>query len=170
MKHKFIIGEVLKPQGVAGALKIKPFTDDPLRFRTIGSVFIGDVEYKVLNASVISGAVVVTLKGIADRDAAERLRGKLLEISREDAAPLEEGRCYIEDVIGCDVVTDTGRAIGRVVDITVKPYADIYALKSPNGKDILFPLLKDLLIGIDVEKGTVTVREKRFEEVAVYED
>ena len=170
MVDKLVIGEVLKPQGILGALKVKPYVDDVNRFSALKRVFIGGREYKVVKTTIAADAVIVMLSGVADRNAAELFRGKFLEVEREDAAPLEEGRFYVVDVLGCDVVSEKGETFGKVTDIQSKSYADIYTLRAPDGREIMFPLLKDVLVKIDVEKGVVIVDGKRFSEVAVYEN
>lgn len=170
MEKRLTVGEVLKPQGITGSVKVKPYTDDVKRFKTLKKVYIENTEYQVLKTSVAPDAVIIWLKGVADRNTAELLRGKFLEVDREDGAPLEEGKYYIVDVIGSKIITETGKIIGEVTDIMPKSYADLYTAKAENGKTIMFPLLKDLLVSIDVENKIVTVKEKRFGEVAVYED
>lgn len=170
MKDRLVIGEVLKPQGIAGALKVRPYVDDARRFSDLRKVYIDQTAYKVVKATVAADAVFVYLSGVADRNAAELFRGKMLEIDREDAVPLEEGRYFVADVLGCRAVADDGEELGVVEDIQTKPYADIYTLKRADGKRIVFPLLKDVLAGIDVEKGVVTLVKKRFSEVALYEN
>ena len=124
----------------------------------------------MLKASVAADAVYVCLSGVADRNAAELFRGKFLEIDREDAVALEEGRYFVADVLGCAAVTETGKPIGVVADIESKSYADVYTLKTADGKRVVFPLLKDVLKEIDVDKRRVVLYEKRFSEVALYED
>lgn len=170
MKERLIVGEVLKPQGIAGGLKVRPYVDDVRRFGQLKRVYAEDTAYKVVKAQIGADAVILYLAGVADRNAAELFRGKFLEVDREDAAPLEEGRYYIADVLGCRAVTDEGEELGTVEDIQSKPYADVYTLKTADGKRIVFPLLKDVLQSIDVKEGVLTVRANRFSEVALYEN
>ena len=170
MVDKLVIGEVLKPQGILGALKVKPYVDDVRRFSSLKKVYVDDAEYKVIKTTIAADAVIVMLSGVADRNAAELFRGKFLKVEREDAAPLAEVRFYVVDVLGCDVVSEKGETFGKVTDIQSKSYADIYTLRAPDGREIMFPLLKDVLVKIDVEKGVVIVDGKRFSEVAVYEN
>ena len=124
----------------------------------------------MLKSSVSEDAVIMFLKGVADRNAAETLRNKFVEVSREDAVPLKKGQFFIVDVIGSNVYTETGEYVGIVEDITPKSYGDVYTLKRENGKTIMFPLVDGVLDSIDVEAKKVTVIKKRFSEVAVYED
>ena len=85
MTDKLTVGEVLKPQGIRGELKIKPFTDDAEVFCAFSRVFVGDTPYKVLSVRTGGGAVFLGLKGVADRNAAELLRGKQVYVLREEA-------------------------------------------------------------------------------------
>ena len=92
MKERLIVGEVLKPQGIAGGLKVRPYVDDVRRFGQLKRVYAEDTAYKVVKAQIGADAVILYLAGVADRNAAELFRGKLHKVEREDAAPLEEGR------------------------------------------------------------------------------
>ena len=115
---RLIIGEVLKPQGIRGELKIKTFTDFPEDVKEFGTVYIDDKPYKILSYRVGSdGAAYIGLRGIPDRNAAELFRGKKLEGDREDAPPLEEGRHYIVDILGLNCETEEGEFLGVVKHI-----------------------------------------------------
>ena len=90
---RLIIGEVLKPQGIRGELKVKTFTDFPENVKAFGTVYIEDTPYKILSFRVgTDGAAYIGLRGVPDRNAAELLRGKKIEGEREDAPPVDEGR------------------------------------------------------------------------------
>lgn len=169
MDERLIIGEILKPQGIIGEIKVKPYVDDEKRFYDLKRVFIAGVEYSVLRARV-SDAVYLILKGVSDRNTAELLRGKFLEVEREDAVELPEGNYFVVDVLGSSLVTDEDTVIGTVIDINTSARKDIYTVKCVNGKIMRFPLLKDLLISIDVANKKVKVFAKRLGEVSVYED
>ena len=88
MQDKIVIGEILKPQGIRGELKIKPLLDDVALVKKFRKVYIGGAEYKVLSARYDTGAAYLALSGVADRNAAELLRGKEVEALRADAPAL----------------------------------------------------------------------------------
>ena len=91
--ERLLIGEVLKPQGIRGELKVKTFTDTPYDVKKFGTVYIDNTAYKILSFRVgPDGAAYLGLRGIPDRNAAELFRGKKIEGDREDAPELEEGR------------------------------------------------------------------------------
>ncbi len=169
MEKTLTIGLILKPQGILGELKVKPMTDDVNRFKTLKTVVIDGEEYKVMRSRIATDAVYISLNGVADRNQAEAFRNKEVKVLREDAVKLEEGRYFIVDVIGSILKTDAGKVIGKITDIT-SSNVDIYTVLAGDKKEIRFPFLKDLVLSVDIESKVVLVNDKRFFEVAVYED
>lgn len=163
---RLIIGEVLKPQGIRGELKVKTFTDAPENVKAFGTVYIEDTPYKILSFRVgTDGAAYIGLRGVPDRNAAELLRGKKIEGEREDAPPLEEGRYYIVDILGLTCVTEEGEELGKVVDV-VNLSSDVYTIEKA-GKRILFPAVKGVIVKVDIAGGKLVVKKSVFEEIAV---
>lgn len=165
MEQELIVGEVLKPQGIRGELKIKPFTDSPEDFRKFQRVFLDGAEYRVLSVRTDGSAVYLGLRGVPDRNAAELLREKKVVIPREEAPEPPEGRYYIADLLGSEVGTETGTLLGVLSNI--RPAAtDIYTIEK-DGKEILFPAADGVILEINPTGKKITVSEKRFFEVAV---
>jgi 16S rRNA processing protein RimM len=165
--ERLVIGEVLKPQGIRGEIKIKTFTDFPEDVKEFGVVYIDGKEYKILTFRVApDGFAYLGLRGVPDRNAAELLRGKIIEGDRSDAPELEEGQYYIVDVLGCACETEDGVFLGTVKDIA-NLSSEIYTLEK-DGKNILFPAIKGVVLKVDIENKKVVVNGARFNEVAVY--
>lgn len=165
MQGKLLIGTVLKPQGIRGEIKIKYYTDAPADVKKFGRVFIDGEERKILSFRTDGEAVYLGLFGVADRNAAEALRGKEVYADRADAPAPAEGTYYIVDLLGCKVFTNTGEELGELIKIT--PAAtDVYTVR--RGKtEILFPAVKGLFLEISPETGRIVVDQARFNEVAV---
>ena len=164
--QRLIIGEVLKPQGIRGALKIKTFTDFPEDVKAFKTVYIDDTPYKILSFRVGNdGAAYVGLRGVPDRNAAELMRGKLLQGERDDAPPLNDGQYYIVDIIGLSCETDEGEVLGVVKDIK-NLSSDIYTIEKA-GKSILFPAVKGVIKRVDLDNQKLIVDKKIFDEIAV---
>lgn len=164
---RLIIGEVLKPQGIRGELKVKTFTDFPEDVKAFGTVYIDDQPYKILSFRVGNdGAAYIGLRGIPDRNAAELFRGKKLEGEREDAPALEEGRYYIVDILGLSCETETGEVLGVVTDVQ-SVASDIYTIEKA-GKRILFPAVKGVVKKVDLDAKKLIVDKAIFDEIAVY--
>lgn len=165
MTDTLTVGVVLKPQGIRGELKVKPYTDAAEDFAAFRRVFLDGEEYKVLSVRTGGGAVFLGLRGVADRNAAELLRGKEVVIPRSEAPEPEEGRYYVADLLGCDIVTEGGKVLGKLKDVR-QASTDVYTLFD-GSRDIFFPVADGVVVAVDVENGTITVNEKRFYEVAV---
>ena len=163
MPETIVIGEILKPQGVRGEVKVKPLLDDAADMRHFKKVYIGGKEYKVLSCRADAQAAYLALSGVADRDAAELLRGKQIEALRADAPALEEGRYYIVDIVGCDVIADSGERLGQIADV-IPAHTDIYVLHNGE-KEGLFPAADGVILEVDTESKIITVDKKRFFEV-----
>lgn len=166
MEKTLTVATVLKPQGIRGEIKVKTHTDSAEDMRSFSRVFIDGAEYKLLSVRPAGDCAFLMLRGIADRNAAELLRGKDVLVLREDAPELPEDTFYLVDVLGCEVVTEKGKVLGTIVDITPAK-TDIYVVEGV-GKKITFAAAEGVIDDIDVVNKRVTVNKKRFDEVALY--
>ena len=116
-----MIGEITKPQGVRGEVKVRPCTCDAERFEGLETVYVEkDGGYAPLSIRVnrVGGdAVFMNVEGVEDRDAAEKLRGTLLYIDRAHAVVLDEDTTFLADLYGLRGVVDDGRDLGKIVDV-----------------------------------------------------
>ncbi len=167
MEKVLIVGEIVKPQGIRGELKVRPFTDSAETFKQFKSLYIDGAEYKVLSVRVGDGAVYLGLRGVPDRNAAELLRFKELVIPREEAPEPAEGSYYIADLLGSDILTEEGEVLGVLKDIR-QAASDIYTLLAGE-KEILFPAAKGVVVAVDVQNKKITVNKTRYLQVAVLE-
>jgi len=167
MDDRITVGHVLKPQGIRGEIKIKPCLDDGAILLDLQQIYLNGKPMRILGGRADEDAVYLALRGVADRNAAELLRGAVVEVDRDDL-PLEEGRYFIVDVLGCEVVTTTGRVVGTVKDITPAP-CDIYTVSTPLG-EFMFPLAPGVLVDVDLKNKKVVVDDARFREVSEYAD
>ena len=164
---RLVIAEVLKPQGIRGEIKVKTFTDEPENVKAFKTVYIDGNPYKILSFRVGGdGAAYLGLRGIPDRNAAELLRGKIIEGERDDGPVLDEGQYYIVDILGLLCETEEGEALGTVTDIS-NFSSDIYTIEKA-GKKILFPAVKGVIKRVDLENKKLVVDKKVFDEIAVY--
>lgn len=160
-----IVGVVLKPQGIRGEVKIKPFTDSAETYFEFERVFLDGEPYKILKARTADGCVFLSLRGVPDRNAAELLRGKQVTVPREEAPELPEGSYYIADLLGSEIVTEDGELLGTLKDVT-QAATDVYTLLTGE-KEVLFPVADGVVTDVNVEAKRITVNKKRFFEVAV---
>lgn len=169
MEEFLTVAKIVKPQGIKGELKVFALTDSPSDLCNFVKVYVGGNPYKMLNVRPCGGdCAIVALGGICDRNAAELLRGAEVQVRREDAPALPEGRYYIADVIGCKAVYESGAGVGTVKSVT-PARCDIYEVEKENGSRLVFPAAEGVIEKIDVLSGVVVLNKKRLSEVAMEE-
>lgn len=159
------VAAVLKPQGIRGEIKVKALTDSADDLKNLKKIFIDGEQYSVLSVRAAGEFAYLTLRGIADRNAAELLRGKEIEALRSDLPQLPDGRYYIADLTGCTVVNERGDCLGEVIYVTPAK-TDVYTLLY-NGKEINFAAAEGVITEVDVAAKKITVNGKRFREVSL---
>ena len=173
LRSHLVIGEITKPQGVRGEVKVRPLTCDPERFEGLELAYFkrGDkyepVKLKVNRLGM--DAVFMNVEGIEDRTQAERLRGELLYIDREHAVELDEDTEFICDLIGLTGMDDSGRNLGTLKDVMQPGGNDVYVFNGPLG-EVLVPALKTVVLGVDHEKEIMMLSRARLDEVAVFDE
>jgi len=166
----FTVGQIVKPQGIKGEVKVRILTDDAERFHALHTVMLGDQEgphdTARVNACRVQGeSVYLQFSGVNDRDQAEKLRGRYIWIDRSQAVPLAKDTYYLSDLFGCAVVDENGHTYGAIADIIQTGSNDVYVIRGEDGDELLLPALKTIVSRVDVAENRITVRA---EEVAPY--
>lgn len=169
-----LIGEITRPQGVRGEMRVRPYTDDPMRFEDLDEVYVkrGD-KYEARGITFVrlnsDDVVIIRMDGVGDANAVEALRGKKLYVDREHAVELPEDADFIVDLIGCRVTDDEGNDYGKITDVMQPGGNDVYVISGKRG-EVLVPALKSVVISVDTKAGEMLLSAARMREVAVFED
>lgn len=146
------VGRIVGVFGIRGALKVEPLTDFLERFEPKRRVWIAGQPYTILSVHVHNGQVRISVEGVDSPEAAEALRGSLVTVPEEERPQLEEGEYRVGDLIGMDVVTDTGYDVGTLDAVLPYPAQDILKIG-----DVLIPMSAQFVKEIDLERRTITV-------------
>lgn len=166
MKSELTIGKVLKPRGLKGELKIELYASDSARFSHLKRLKIDGIEYGIDRISPEGAIGYVSLEGIDTVEKAEALRGKLITANRNDLPKLPDGKYYIVDMIGLDVVV-SGEVVGEVCDVLQYGSADVYVVKN-GANSFSFPAISGLVKQIDLDLGKIVLDDMIFPRVVVY--
>jgi 16S rRNA processing protein RimM len=150
-----------------GELKVNPeHTDDPARYEELETVYIGRTPHQV-TAHAISSVryqqtkrgvtVILGLADIAGRDAAEAV-AKLRVFAHEDDLELGEDEVFIHDLVGLEVVTEAGEAIGTVANYMEMPAQDVFVVHRPDRGEAMIPAVEDFIVEVDIDGGILVVR------------
>jgi 16S rRNA processing protein RimM len=147
---------VLGAKGLAGAFRVEPLTDVPERLSRGSLLYLeGDeAPLRVTECQAGGRVPVLSLEGVTSREAAEALTGRYLEV---DAAALPEGTWYWHQIVGLRVADEAGNDLGSVVEVFRAGENEVYRIEGPAG-ELLIPALRDVVLGIDTEAGSMTVR------------
>lgn len=161
MVERFVIGKIVNAHGIKGELKVIPETEDPNRFKKLKKVWVEKdgvaKEYEYQSSRILENTVLLSLKGVDDRDKALKLQGAYVSVSREDAIKLPEGRYFIADLIGCTVYEHTGEVLGTVKDVFETGSNDVYEVVNDVGKSMLVPALEKVVRMVDIENRKIIV-------------
>jgi 16S rRNA processing protein RimM len=125
--------------GVKGEVRLKLFGDSAASLAQHENVYVGGAQRRLVSVRDGGKTAVARFDGIADRSAAERLRGSLVEVDRSALPPLEEGEYYHSDLIGMDCVDRDGQAVGSVVAVENFGAGDLLEVELSNGRHSLIP-------------------------------
>ena len=161
MEELLQVGVITSTHGVRGEVKVFPTTDDPNRFKSLKHVLLDTGREKksleVQGVKFFKQFVILKFKGIDNINDIEIYKGKDLLISREHAVSLAPDENFIIDLIGLKVVTDEGKDFGTVKDILQTGANDVYVIDGNDGKEYLFPSIKECILDVNLEEGKVTV-------------
>lgn len=164
--ERFMIGSVLKPQGIKGELKAR-ISIDAEELDEIGYVYIDnlDKKFEIEKMRYAGDIVYLKLAGINDRNQVELLRDSLLYIDREELS-VEDDEFVIDEVIGFTLVTEEGEELGQLVSVDLYGAAPVFTINGKFGKSV-FPCIADVVKGFDYTNKIIKINKKRFMEVRV---
>lgn len=133
-------------------------TDFPQRFQRLKRVYLGEkaISFVLERSRLHKGHALLKLGGCDDRDAAEELRGQLVQIPIEEAMPLDEDEYYVYQIVGLDVWSTEGEHLGKVSEILFTGANDVYVVQREKG-EILIPAVEDVVLEVDLAGGRLTV-------------
>ena len=152
---RVLLGVVAAPHGVRGLVRIKSFTDDPMAVAAYGPLSdeAGKKVYRVEALSAARGAVLARIEGVADRTAAEALRGLRLYVERNALPDAGEREWYEADLVGLAAVGRDGKDWGKVV--AFHDFGAGSVMEVSGGA--MLPFTDEAVPEIDVEGGKVVI-------------
>ena len=170
------LGAVHDAQGLQGQIKVRPHSSDPVALLSSKELWLSLIPrrsagvassheqaslklYKVKQAKMHSGNVVIALDGIADRDQAEALKGARILVDRNLFPKAESDSYYWVDLIGCKAINLQGESLGEVIEVNDNGAHGIIALGNSETKAVLqlVPFVKEAVQSVDLPKKLITL-------------
>jgi 16S rRNA processing protein RimM len=161
-KRWVAIGEIGRPYGRSGEVRVTPLTDDLDRFARVGDCVLldpagGQEPRRLTAARRQGGGVIVALAGCDSPEAARTLGGRLLAIPEWEALALDEGHFYVWQLEGCRVVTEDGQEVGGVTGVTETPGHDLWVVRD-GAREHLIPAVAEIVREVDLAGRRVVIR------------
>lgn len=156
MHEMLCVGEIVNTHGVRGELKILPLVDEVNDLLEYTHYFIGGKRYNVMEARFHKNFVLMKIEGIDDINIAEKLKGKFLELPRNELKPLPEGSYYICDLVGLEVIDEDIGKLGIINEVFNTGSNDVYVVDYMD-KPLCIPVLDGVVKDVNLNDGTMTV-------------
>ncbi len=163
MNRLVVIGEIVRPHGLRGEVRVAPLTDDPERFRRLTTCVVWDTARdeqetrRVLGVRRQGPALILALDRSDSVDAARALAGRLIALPASEALPPAPGRFYPWQLEGCQVTTEEGRAVGRVAGVERGPAHDLWVVRDGE-QEHLIPAVPEIVLDVDLAGRRVVIR------------
>jgi 16S rRNA processing protein RimM len=159
---QLVVGRIGRAHGIKGDVAVEVRTDEPELRLAPGAVLATEPAatgpLTIATGRVHSGRLLLRFEGVADRTAAEALRNTLLiaEVDPEEL-PEDPEEFYDHQLIGMDVVTAAGTAVGEVAEVLHLPSQDLLRVERPGGGEALIPFVTEIVPEIDLTEQRITV-------------
>lgn len=160
MKQFLEIAKIVNTQGIRGEVRCQYYCDSAEVLCGFDELYLdkGKTRVSVSRAYPHKNVVVMKIEGIDSIEQAQPLIGKLLYLNRDDAE-LDEGLYFVQDIIGLTVKdADSGKVYGRITDVYQNGASDVYSIRLPDGGELMFPCIDEVVIETDIERGEMLIR------------
>jgi 16S rRNA processing protein RimM len=153
-ERRIALAAVAGAHGVKGELRLKLFSDSIDSLSRQERLYVGGAERRLLSVRAAGKTAVAKLEGIADRSAAEALRGSLVEVDRSALPPLEEGEYYHSDLIGLPAFDAEGNKLGTITAVENFGAGELLEVQLDGGRASLIPFKPGIA---DLQEGRIVL-------------
>lgn len=160
MRDKLAVGEIQRSHGTGGYVRVRSYSGESAHFAEFHEVFLepGFAARVVEHVRVVNGGALVKLRGVDRREDADALKGSVVWVAREFAAPLAAGEFYAGDLCGCEV-RRAGALLGTVAAVVEGGATELLEVLGAGGGRFLVPFVDEYVGEVSVERRLVELRE-----------
>lgn len=160
MKKQFLdSGKIVGTHGIKGEVRIEPWCDSPEFLCAFKKLYLDENGQTLIEVKSRphKNITLAKIKGVDTIEAAEKFRGKVVYINREDIT-LDEGVNFVQDLIGLEVKdAENGTVYGKITDVLRTGANDVYEITDSNNKKYLAPVIDEVVEEIDIDGGFVLI-------------
>ena len=153
MKLQFVVaGEIVTTHGIKGEVKVMCWLDDPEMLCDFDRCVIDGKEYEIEQCRVQKTCNLMKLSGIDTMDAAQTMRGKKIQLYRED---IDEDVIFAAELIGVEVYAE-GQMIGKIKEVLDYPGNSVYVVKGEH--EYMIPAVKAFILDTNIAANRMEVK------------
>lgn len=158
-RDQVLVGVIVGAHGIKGEVKLKSFTSDPLSIGRYGHLQSSSGQsFEITKLKAAKDDFIASLKTIADRNAAEALKGTELFVARKMLPKLKSHEAYAHDLMGLDVVLENGTALGKLVAMPNYGAGDLLEVAIEGSSEtVLIPFTNAFVPQEDFTSGKIIV-------------
>ncbi len=162
------LGVVIGAHGVRGEVRLRAFTAKPEAIGAYGALedAAGGRRFELRHVRASGKGVVASIVGVADRNAAEALRGTELWVERARLPEPDADEWYRDDLKGLTVVDTNGAPVGHVRAVAVFVAGDVVEIVTTEGSDLVLPFTRAQFPTVDVAQGRLIMAPATFLDAA----
>ena len=155
MKEFLDCGEIVNTHGIHGEVRIVPWADSPDFICRFSTLYVDGNARNVRSSRVHKGSVITALEGVDTVEQAMALKGKTVQIRREDAK-LPDGTFFLADIIGLDVVDEAGNKLGILREVLSPSRQQVYVVAGE--REIMILAVPEFVLETNIQGGYLKVR------------
>jgi len=152
-------GKIRRPHGVHGEMVVELYTDFPERLRLHTKIYLGEKHIPMILRSIRTHneGMLMGFEGIDTPEEAGLYRNHVLYTPTKNIPKLTEGEYYFHQLIGLNVVDETGNHLGKLTDVIETGANDVYMVTDADGRELLLPVIPNVILKIDLDAKTMKV-------------
>ena len=160
-----VLGKIVGPYGLRGAVKVHPFADDPLNWAKLPNWWVGQEgcapqdwrRSRLIKCKALGDVLIAELECIPDRNASEAAHGFFVGVPRAEMPPAGKDEYYWADLIGLDVVNTRDASLGKVLGLIETSANDVVRVGDGSEKERLLPFVATVVLDVDFTARRIRV-------------
>ncbi|MBO5144427.1 MAG: 16S rRNA processing protein RimM [Lachnospiraceae bacterium] len=161
MEDLLQVGIITQTHGIRGEVKVFPTTDDVHRFKKLKEIILDTGKEKITleieGVKFFKQYAILKFKGLDNINDIERYKGKNLYVTRANAVKLRRDEYFIADLIDLEVYDEEDNYLGVLTNVIETGANDVYEVKFEDGRQVLFPAIKQCILDVDMENRKMKV-------------
>tara|TARA_B100001115_G_scaffold135838_1_gene103353 strand:+ start:223 stop:741 length:519 start_codon:yes stop_codon:yes gene_type:complete len=161
LNKKIPLGEILKPHGIKGELKILFYNEESKSLQKDQKVFLESpqkniIEYKIERIFYSFRKNRIKFFDINTIDEADDLRGYIVNIDRSDLPEINDSEYYLSDLVGYSLIDKSNKNYGKVIEVLALPANSVLNV-SKDDKEYLIPLIDDVVLEVNQNQKVIII-------------